>query len=346
MKNRKWILKWGHVALLLMFFLLVIGNIHPITSYADPPAQIEGEWIQSSNGRWWYRHTDGSYTSDGWEYINGYWYHFDSDGWMQTGWLQVNSTWYYLSSSGAMVTGWQYINNYWYYFSTSGSMCTGWLKVNNVWYYLYPNGTMCTGWEYINGSWYYFNDSGAMRTDDLYTSLRIYSFDEAGHWISTRLRVTRQQQQKSCWCWAASAVMVGRFNTDSTKTQSEVVYHIKHSYDDATGEDWEANYALYYASDFTKFGTITDIGDFPYSTAVANIDDDKPFIVKMLWNSGNAHMVAGAGYRITDSAIYLIDPASNCSFGFYKYSKLRQGTSIQSGTGKWIMAICYSLIGE
>ena len=361
MKNQKRVYKLRRVAVLLMSFLLVTGSVHSFVVYADPPAQIEGEWIQASDGRWWYRHTDGTYTTNAWEYINGYWYHFDPDGWMQTGWLQINSYWYYLAPSGIMCIGWQEINNnwyflapngvmcigwqevngYWYYFESSGAMCTGWLYLNPNWYYLSPSGAMCKGWQYIGGYWYYFNDSGTMRIVDLYTTLRIYSFDTSGHWISTVLRVTRQHQEKTRWCWAASAVMVGRFNTNSTKTQSDVVYHIKHSLENEAGEDWESNYALYYASDLTKVGTITAIDSFSYSTAVANIDESKPFMVKMLWYSGSAHMVAGAGYRITDNAIYLIDPATNCSSAFYQYSKLKRGTSIQSGTGKWITTICY-----
>ena len=341
MKKQKRSFKIGHVAVLFLLFLLVLGNIHTYVVHADPPVQIEGEWVQSSNGRWWYRHWDGSYTTNAWEYINSNWYHFDTDGWMQTGWLQVNSTWYYLGDNGAMCTGWQYINNYWYYFSSSGSMCTGWVKVNNLWYYFNSSGTMCVGWKFIDNYWYYFNSSGDMRTDDLYTALRIYSFDNSGHWVSTALRVVRQQQQKSKWCWVASAVMVGKFNTNSTKNQSEVVYHIRHNYDNEPGEDWEANYALYYASDYTKIGTITAIDDFPYSSAVANIDADKPFMVKMLKSSGGAHMVVGAGYRPYDGAIKIIDPASNCSNCFYSYTDLINGTTIQSGYGRWITTICY-----
>ncbi len=30
--------------------------------------------MQSANGRWWYRHNNGTYTKNGWEYINGKWY--------------------------------------------------------------------------------------------------------------------------------------------------------------------------------------------------------------------------------------------------------------------------------
>lgn len=81
----------------------------------------KGSWIQSS-GRWWYRHNNGSYTSNGWELINGKWYHFDRSGWMQTGWVQSGSSWYYLSGSGDMQTGWFAVSGKWYYAYSSGAL--------------------------------------------------------------------------------------------------------------------------------------------------------------------------------------------------------------------------------
>lgn len=83
-------------------------------------SQYFGSWIQS-NGRWWFKHNDGSYTSDGWEKIDGVWYHFDSSGWMQTGWVKDGS-WYYLDGSGAMKTGWMKVSGKWYYAYSSGAL--------------------------------------------------------------------------------------------------------------------------------------------------------------------------------------------------------------------------------
>ena len=65
-------------------------------SEAEPQAQVQpravvdvNQWIRNGN-RWWYRHADGSYTSNGWEVINGAWYYFDGVGWMVTGWVKLS----------------------------------------------------------------------------------------------------------------------------------------------------------------------------------------------------------------------------------------------------------------
>lgn len=123
----------------------------------------KGSWIQTS-GRWWYKHNNGSYTTNGWEQINGKWYHFDRSGWMQTGWVKSSGSWYYLNNSGAMQTGWAKSGNSWYYLNDSGAMQTGWLKTGGSWYYLNSSGAMQTGWLKTGASWYYLNGSGAMKT--------------------------------------------------------------------------------------------------------------------------------------------------------------------------------------
>ena len=118
-------------------------------------------WMYS-NGRWWYKHANGSYTTKAWEKIDGVWYYFDDEGWMKTGWVK-DGKWYYLSESGAMLTGWVKDNGAWYYLNQSGAMQTGWVKDNGTWYYLDGSGAMQTGWV-KDGSWYYLDGSGAMQT--------------------------------------------------------------------------------------------------------------------------------------------------------------------------------------
>ena len=110
------------------------------TTQSGSNSNISGSWVQSGS-RWWYKHADGSYTTNGWEKINGVWYRFDNSGWMQTGWVKDGS-WYYLDGSGAMKTGWVKDNGSWYYLQDSGAMKTGWMKVSGKWYYAYSSGAL------------------------------------------------------------------------------------------------------------------------------------------------------------------------------------------------------------
>ena len=164
-------------------------------SEAEPQAQVQpravvavNQWIRNGN-RWWYRHTDGSYTTNGWEVINGAWYYFDGAGWMVTGWLKRPSGWYYLTESGAMATGWIQLGSTWYYLNESGTMQAdtwignnyvdgsgawipgkvkaqaGWVQSGSRWWYRHADGSYTTnGWEVINGAWYYFDGAGWMVT--------------------------------------------------------------------------------------------------------------------------------------------------------------------------------------
>lgn len=140
----------------------------------------KGSWIQSS-GRWWYRHNNGSYTSNGWELINGKWYHFDRSGWMQTGWVKSSGSWYYLNNSGDMQIGWAKVGNSWYYLSGSGAMQTGWIKTSGSWYYLNSSGSMQTGWFTVSGKWYYAYSSGALAVNT--TTPDGYHVNYNGEWV-------------------------------------------------------------------------------------------------------------------------------------------------------------------
>lgn len=58
--------------------------------------QLTGKWIKT-NGKWWYRNPDGSYSKDSWQEIDGKWYHFDEDGWMEVDKVIDD---YYVGSNG------------------------------------------------------------------------------------------------------------------------------------------------------------------------------------------------------------------------------------------------------
>lgn len=65
---------------------------------------VSGEWKGDATG-WWYQHSDGSYTKNAWEEIEGKWYMFDENGYMRTGWIDWNGKRYYCDDrTGAMLT--------------------------------------------------------------------------------------------------------------------------------------------------------------------------------------------------------------------------------------------------
>ena len=102
-------------------------------------SKSSGSWIKSGS-RWWYKHSDGSYTTNGWEKIGSTWYYFDSEGWMKTGWIKEYGNWYYLDDSGAMKTGLQIIEGKQYYLSASGAMQTGWHNIGDDTYFFANSG--------------------------------------------------------------------------------------------------------------------------------------------------------------------------------------------------------------
>lgn len=106
-------------------------------------SKSSGSWIKSGS-RWWYKHSDGSYTTNGWEKIGDTWYYFDSEGWMKTGWIKESGNWYYLNTSGVMQTGLQTIEGKQYYLADSGAMQTGWHNIGDNTYFFASSGARQT----------------------------------------------------------------------------------------------------------------------------------------------------------------------------------------------------------
>lgn len=144
----------------------------------------KGSWIEENN-KWWYRHTDGTYTVSNWEKIDGKWYLFNSEGWMCFEWQNNDGVWFYLGkdTDGSMKTGWVQTNSKWYYLDMeSGEMRTGWVKYKDHWYYLDKTGAMQTGWIVVDGKDFMLYSDGSMVHDTIYCD---YSFDSNG--VATKI---------------------------------------------------------------------------------------------------------------------------------------------------------------
>lgn len=310
-----------------------------ITDSADEPVAYAaasssgGQWVQESNGRWWYKHADGSYTKYDWEYINGSWYFFDKNGWMWTEWLQWEGNWYYLNPSGVMHTGW--------------------LKDDGKWYYFNSQGIMVYRWNKINGYWYYFDGAdGSMNKESFTYDKRTYTFypygDHEGALMTTKINIDRQQQEKSNWCWAASSVMVGTYYTDSQRGQYGTVFHVKKCWDNVGGNENEEIEAIDYASKGTKKCYSISRYNIVFNNLRDKIDENHPFLIRLKWNKDKdgkdkgGHAVVGAGYDQHLGKIWVIDPWEDVESQFYDFKGMIAGDYwFATGTGHCKAVLVY-----
>ena len=142
------------------------------------------KWVLT-NGKYWYRHQDGSYTKNDFEVIQGQTYYFDSNGYMVNGWKQVVKDWYYFNKAGHMVKN-QWIGNY--YFENDGKMAT------NKWidnYYVDSNGLYTPDkWVLTNGKYWYRHQDGSYTKNDFEVIQgQTYYFDSNGYMVMGVMKI-------------------------------------------------------------------------------------------------------------------------------------------------------------
>ena len=167
----------------------------------------KASWVKDNVG-WWYRHADGSYTSNGFEVIDGETYLFDARGYRTTGWQLFNGSWYYMYSDGKMAkdtwigsyyvngdgvwvqpevkSGWLQDNVGWWYRHTDGSYTTnGWEYIDGYWYLFDRYGYRMTGWQKTGGYWYYMYSDGKMAAN---TWVGPYYVNASGAWVENKTK--------------------------------------------------------------------------------------------------------------------------------------------------------------
>ena len=155
------------------------------------------KWVLT-NGKYWYRHQDGSYTKNDFEVIQGQTYYFDSNGYMVNGWKQVGTDWYYFNKAGYMIKN-QWIDNY--YFEADGKMAT------NKWignYYVDSNGLYTPDkWVLTNGKYWYRHQDGSYTKNDFEVIQgQTYYFDLNGYIVTGVMKING-----STYCFKNSGVM-------------------------------------------------------------------------------------------------------------------------------------------
>lgn len=122
----------------------------------------DGVWVPykwvSTNGKYWYRHPDGTYTKNDFETIAGHRYYFDANGYMVTGWQKINGQDYYFNASGVMAM------NTWvgdYYLDADGTMLTNSFTPDEC-YVGYNGSYLRNQWFGVHDKEYYFGANGVM----------------------------------------------------------------------------------------------------------------------------------------------------------------------------------------
>jgi len=149
-----------------------------------------------------------------------------------------------------------------------------------------------------------------------------------------RLNVTKYTQEKSQWCWAACAKMMGAYhgynysqNTICKKAWGKVV---------------DESLTLTATTRVLKFTTKKNVkrsGVLSYKSFVTDMKGKRPRVLRMSWISGKGHLYVVAGTKDASgpvqNALYLIDPEPGKASGYFSYSALKNGTTLASGTGKY-----------
>lgn len=165
----------------------------------------------------------------------------------------------------------------------------------------------------------------------------IFAFITAIPASAATLGVDRVKQSKTKWCWAATSEMIGSYmNSSSGRTQWDIVAYIKgSSYPNSGGSVSDIKKAIKYASGDTV--TYKSGGVRSWDVHASQIDEGNPLAVWMSWNGGGAHAVVCAGTKTTsgNNYLYIIDPWEDNTSQWYRYDSMKNGCTIQSGTGKY-----------
>ncbi len=148
------------------------------------------------------------------------------------------------------------------------------------------------------------------------------------------LNVTKYSQEYANWCWVACAKMIGNYY-GSSYSQSTICTYVKGGAVNDTATLDEITSAIKFASNKTVFQGGTVIFD----AFVMSIKNSKPSVLRMAWDSGGGHVYVVSGVQEESgpalACLYLIDPFAGTSSALISYSKLINGTTLSSGTGKY-----------
>ena len=187
-------------------------------------------------------------------------------------------------------------------------------------------------------------DGGVFRPKDILTRAEagtmLYMLWDYGLVLST----IQQQQQKSNWCWAACAKIMGDYvNGGTSRSQSEIAQYINGGANEY-GSIYDLANGAAYATYFNKsFGTA---GVFSYSRIDTEIGDYKPISLlngKYIGERWIGHFMVCIGYVINDnslndSSLFIYDVGDN-SYHWLTYNEYKNGTKSFLDQKKYVYSV-------
>ena len=161
----------------------------------------------------------------------------------------------------------------------------------------------------------------------------------------TTLGVSLIQQEQSNWCWAASALMVGKYAYPSTTvTQSQIVYHVKGTVDNLPADLYESADAAMFVTNYNTGYTVHS-SYFSFSTTKNYIDSGVPIMARVYRSTpaqdslGHFYVIYGYHESSTGQYLYIINPGDG--YGYYvSYSDFLNGE--WSENRLWVQSIAES----
>lgn len=147
------------------------------------------------------------------------------------------------------------------------------------------------------------------------------------------LGLSNRKQQKTLWCWAACAEIIGRYYGNYA-TQSSICSYVMGNSDNQNANFFEAATAIQYVT-----GEVTAIRYRALTESEISQEintDEEPFEIRIGWNGSftNGHFVVCGGY--TSGSLEICNPLdSNGDSYDYDYSDLVNGVDLTGGYGIW-----------
>lgn len=143
--------------------------------------------------------------------------------------------------------------------------------------------------------------------------------------------VHRYEQEKSQWCWAASAQMIGH-TLGRTVSQRDIVDYTKGTVANIPADIWDASKAVDYAT--LRYSEVRG-APLTYTDAKSELDDGEPFYISIGWKNGSGHAVVVSGYNTNADTLAVVDPAHGCGLKSFSYDSMITECRFQSGVGTW-----------